>query len=205
VIYHTTTVSTRTWSVQELHDVTGRQVCGSKASIQAGLHGGASRRHQCIKGRIPRSRKGKRSRLRVGSCWVSSVVVAGLVHVYTAAHKMFTVVALPLLCFSFLATASRCGSPERPPARLPRTALGAAPSNGSRRVGGDTVLGSPFFPPLFPLTPLVLYPGGGRTQEMGKTLNRFSLRQGLGPGVVELGQGVRGQTRTMACPGWPAG
>jgi hypothetical protein len=118
---------------------------------------------------------------------------------------MFTAVALPLLCFTFLATASRRGSPERPPARLPRTAPCAAPSNGSQRVGSDTVLGSPFSPPLFPPTPPVLSPGGGRTQETRKTPKRFSLREGLGPGVVELGQGVRGQTRTTACRGWSAG
>jgi hypothetical protein len=95
------------------------------------------------------------------------------------------------------------------PAQLPRTAPGtaprAAPSNGSWRVGCDTVLGSPFSPPLFPLTPPVLSPGGGRTQKTGKNPKRFCLREGLDPGVVELGQEVRGQTRTMACPGWLAG
>jgi hypothetical protein len=115
--HRTATTSTGTWSVQELHTVVGRQVCGSKASTQAGLHGGASRRCRCITGRdqgggkrrtATKLRFGRRcSRGRLGEDgWRGKVVHSG---------------GAPSALLLLPATASRRGFPERLSVRLPRT------------------------------------------------------------------------------------
>jgi hypothetical protein len=90
------------------------------------------------------------------------------------------------------------------PARLPQMAPGAAPSNGSRCVGGDAMLGpASFFPPLASPTP-PLSPSCGGGPGKGKTPNRLGLREGArSRGFMRLVKRGKGKY-TAARPGCSA-
>jgi hypothetical protein len=122
--------------------------------------------------------------LTTGRWWSRRWLGAGV-------HSGEEEVVRSLLCFSFLATASRRGSLKWLPARLRRTAPG---------VSVATRCSAP--PPSFPHSPPPLSPFlllAAADQERGKPQTGLACERGLGPGgLCAWSSGARKNTRRRA-------